>query len=84
MSGGGRFLGFRGTSTMILGLKVAVACLVGYIVMWIVRLSMGHMPFSPGYELIAALPFIAGASAGLYYFFHIPSNVDVTPYRFRD
>lgn len=77
------FLGIRGTSTMILGLKIAIACLVGYIIMWVVRLAVGHASFSSGYELLTALPFILGVSGGLYYFFHIPGNVDVTPSRFR-
>jgi len=62
---------------MILGLQVAMACLIGYVVMWVVRLSVGHVPFSPGYELLAALPFILGVSAGLYYFFHVPANIEV-------
>jgi len=77
MAGGKRFLGARGTSTMILGLQVALACLVGYVVMWVVRLSIGHKAMAPGYEVLASLPFILGVAAGLYYFFHIPDGVEV-------
>jgi len=77
MAGGARFLGQRGTKTMILGLQVAIACLVGYLVMWGVRLALGHTPSSAGYEVLAALPFLLGVSAGLYYFFHVPANVEI-------
>ena len=77
MAGGARFLGQRGTKTMILGLQVAIACLVAYLVMWGVRLALGHTPHFNSYEVLAALPFLLGVSAGLYYFFHIPNNIEI-------
>jgi hypothetical protein len=77
MAGGARFLGQRGTKTMILGLQVAIAFAICYVVMWGVRLALGHTPNSPGYEVLTALPFLLGISAGLYYFFHVPAGVDI-------